>query len=53
MRHKKAREVTVEFRVSVREAITDLGKEPRRVSLKFVLEGANEFRFQMRPSSRR
>jgi hypothetical protein len=40
----------VEFRVSVREAITDLGKEPRQVRLKLVLEGVDEFRFQMRPN---
>jgi hypothetical protein len=49
VRHRRGREVAVEFRVRVREAITDLGKEPRRVSLKFVLEGVDEFRFQMRP----
>jgi hypothetical protein len=48
--HKRGRAVAVEFRVRVREAITDLGKEPRRVSLRFVLEGADEFRFQMRPN---
>jgi hypothetical protein len=45
----KGREVTVEFRVRVREAITDLGKDPRQVRLRFVLEGVDEFRFQMRP----
>jgi hypothetical protein len=49
VRHKRPREVAVEFRVQVREAITDLGKEPRRVRLKLVLEGVSEFRFQMRP----
>ena len=49
VRHRGAREVAVEFRVSVRESITDLGKEPRRVRLKLVLEGVDEFRFQMRP----
>ena len=50
LRHKGPREVSVEFRVSCREAITDLGKEPRRVRLKFVVEGVDEFRFQMRPA---
>jgi hypothetical protein len=49
IRHTRGREVTVEFRVSAREALTDLGREPRRVRLRFVLEGVDEFRFQMRP----
>jgi hypothetical protein len=49
VRHARDREVTVEFRVTVREAITDLGAEPRRVRLAFVLAGVDEFRFQMRP----
>lgn len=49
VRHRGSREVAVEFRVSVREAITDLGKEPRRVRLRIVIEGADEFRLQMRP----
>jgi hypothetical protein len=48
VRHR-GREVAVEFRVRVREAITDLGKEARRVNLKLVVEGVDEFRFQMRP----
>ena len=43
------REVTVEFRVRVRESITDLGKEPKNVSLIIRVSGADEFRFQMRP----
>jgi hypothetical protein len=50
VRHRRSREVSVEFRISAREAITDLGKEPRRVRLRVVLEGVDEFRFQMRPS---
>ncbi len=49
LHHKGPREVSVEFRVRVREAITDLGKEPRQVNLRIVLHGADEFRFQMRP----
>ena len=48
VRHK-GREASVEFRLRVREAITDLGKEPRQVRLRLVLEGVDEFRFQMRP----
>lgn len=50
IRHRRQREASVEFLVSVRGAITDLGKEPRHVRLKFVLDGVDEFRFQMRPS---
>lgn len=49
VRHTGPREVSVEFCVRVREAITDLGKEPRRVRLTLRLVGAEEFRFQMRP----
>jgi hypothetical protein len=49
VRHR-GREVSVEFRLSVREAITGLGKEARRVRLRIVVQGADEFRFQMRPS---
>ena len=48
VRHR-GRGVAVEFHVRVREAITDLGKEPRHVRLKFVLNGVDEFRLQMRP----
>jgi hypothetical protein len=50
VRHAGPREVSVEFRVRVREAITDLGKEPRNVHLTLRLAGVEEFRFQMRPS---
>jgi hypothetical protein len=49
VRHRGRREVAVEFRVGVREAITDLGREPRRVRLRIVVGGADEFRLQMRP----
>jgi hypothetical protein len=48
VRHK-GRAVSVEFHLRVREAITDLGREPRQVRLKLVLGGVDEFRFQMRP----
>lgn len=50
VRHTGSREVAVEFRVGVREAITDLGKEPRRVRLTLRLAGVEEYRLQMRPS---
>ena len=48
--HRAQRVVSVEFRVRVREAITDLGKEPRSVRLRLRLDGVEEFRFQMRPA---
>lgn len=44
------RSVTVEFRLVVREALKDLGNEPRLVKLVLRLEGVEEYRFQMRPS---
>ncbi|AWM40908.1 hypothetical protein GobsT_05270 [Gemmata obscuriglobus] len=47
--HGRGREVAVEFRVRVRESITDLGAEPKHVSLIIRVSGADEFRFQMRP----
>ena len=50
VRHAGPRDVSVEFSLRVREAITDLGKEPRRVSVTLRLAGVEEFRFQMRPS---
>lgn len=45
----KGRAAAVEFRLRVRESITDLGKDPRQVTLRLRLDGADEFRFQMRP----
>ena len=49
VRYPSANRATVEFRLTVREAITDLGKEPRVVRLRLVLTGVDEFRVQMRP----
>lgn len=43
----------VEFRLVVREAIQDLGKEPRKVRLRLRLTGVDEFRVQMRPGQPR
>jgi hypothetical protein len=48
--HSSKNGTTVEFRLSVREAIKDLGTEPRPVRLTLRLAGVDEFRFQMRPS---
>lgn len=41
---------TVEFHLTVRETIKDLGAEPQVVRLVLRLEGVEEFRLQMRPS---
>ena len=49
VRHTPPRDVAVTFYIRVRESITDLGKEPRNVRLKLVVDGVDEFRFQMRP----
>jgi hypothetical protein len=43
-------EVAVEFRLVVREALHDLGVEPRPVRLVLRLTGVEEFRLQMRPN---
>ncbi|MFO0799167.1 MAG: hypothetical protein U0804_16995 [Gemmataceae bacterium] len=51
--YPSARSATVEFRLVVREAITDLGKEPRTVRLRLRMTGVDEFRVQMRPGQPR
>ena len=51
--HTSRKDVAVEFRLTVREAVRDLGSEPRRVRLTLRLEGVEEFRFQMRPGQPR
>jgi hypothetical protein len=53
VRYPSAQSATVEFRLVVREAITDLGTEPRPVRLRLVLTGVDEFRVQMRPGQAR
>lgn len=50
VRHRGPREAEVEFRLLVREAITELGTEPQRVRLRIVVAGASEYRLQMRPA---
>lgn len=50
VRHTGPREVAVEFRLRVREAITDLGAEPKHVRLTVRVGGVEEFRLQMRPA---
>jgi hypothetical protein len=51
--HRTEKDVAVELRLVVREAIRDLGAEPKRVRLVLRLEGVEEFRFQMRPGQPR
>lgn len=49
LRYTSSREAAVDFHLVVREAIQDLGTEPRRVKLRLRLTGVDEFRVQMRP----
>src|SRR5687768_3202936 len=51
--YRSDREAAVEFRLVVREAIQDLGTEPRTVRLRLRLTGVDEFRVQMRPGQPR
>ncbi|HYH67697.1 MAG TPA: hypothetical protein VD866_23570 [Urbifossiella sp.] len=53
VRYPTANTATVEFRLVVREAIQDLGTEPRTVQLRLRLTGVDEFRVQMRPGQAR
>lgn len=53
VRYTSDRDAAVEFRLSVREAIQDLGTEPRAVRLRLRLVGVDEFRVQMRPGQPR
>ena len=46
----KGKDAAVEFRLQVREALRDLGAEPKPVRLVLRLEGVEEFRLQMRPN---
>lgn len=41
---------TIEFRLTVRQSIQDLGAEPKKVRVKLRLTGVEEYRFQMRPN---
>lgn len=51
--HSATAGTAVEFRLAVREAITNLGREPKAVRLKLRVGGAEEFRVQMRPGQPR
>ena len=53
VRYTSENSATVEFRLVVREAIQDLGTEPRTVQLRLRLTGVDEFRVQMRPGQAR
>jgi hypothetical protein len=47
--YPRPREVAVEFHLTVRETVKNLGAEPKPVRLVLRLDGVDEFRFQMRP----
>src|SRR5262245_54524060 len=47
--YPRPKEVAVEFHMTIRETIQNLGTEPKPVRLVLRLEGVEEFRFQMRP----
>ncbi len=51
--YPRPKEVAVEFHLSVRETIKQLGTEPATVRLVLRLEGVDEFRLQMRPGQPR
>jgi hypothetical protein len=48
--HRGPKAIAVEFRLTVRQAIKNLGEAPARVRLTLRLNGVEEFRFQMRPN---
>jgi hypothetical protein len=48
--YPRPKEVVVEFHLTVRETVKNLGTEPRAVRLVLRVEGVEEFRLQMRPS---
>lgn len=49
--YPRPKEVAVEFHLTVREAVKNLGSEPRSVRLVLRLGGVDEFRLQMRPGT--
>jgi hypothetical protein len=48
-----SKKVAIEFYLSIRETIKNLGTEPRIIRLILRLEGVEEYRFQMRPGQPR
>ena len=51
IRYSSGADFAVEFVLSARTAIRDLGTEPTPVKLRFRLVGVEEFRFQKRPTA--
>ncbi len=51
--HRGSKDVAIEFTLSVRKMVKDLGAEPPRVRLTLRLDGVEEFRLQMRPGQSR
>jgi len=50
VRQRSEKDIAIEFRLSVKTAIKDLGTEPKPARLKLRLSGVEEFRVQMRPN---
>jgi hypothetical protein len=50
LKHRTEKDVSLEFRLTVRESIRDLGAEPKPVRLTLRLSGVEEYRLQMRPN---
>lgn len=50
LKQPSEKDIVVEFRLVVREAIRDLGSEPKRVRLNLRIGGVEEYRLQMRPN---
>ena len=51
--YPRPKQVSIEFHLTVRETIKNLGTEPGTVRLVLRLRGVDEFRLQMRPSQPR
>ncbi len=50
LKYSSGADFAVEFTLTARTAIQDLGTDPAAVTLKFRLTGVEEFRFQKRPT---
>ena len=51
--YPRPKKVAVEFYLTVRETIKNLGSDPKNVRVVLRLEGVEEYRFQMRPGQAR
>jgi hypothetical protein len=48
--HASQKVAAVDFRLTVLEAMKDLGSKPKKVRLRLRIDGVEEYRFQMRPN---